>query len=59
MKESYDERVATYIGPESCAIVRKAAGEVLTGVRTGQPLSCEINVQNADAVKRSGRQHHG
>ena len=59
MKESYDEGVASHIGPESCAGARKGLGEALTGVRAGRVLSREIAIelQGADAVGRSGRQH--
>src|SRR5260370_29416040 len=35
MKESYDEGLASHIGPESCGCVREDAGEALTGVRAG------------------------
>jgi len=43
MKESYSEGLASHAGPESCAGARKGTGEALTGVHTGQVLSCEIN----------------
>ena len=43
MKESYGEGPASHTGPESCVGRRKAAGEALTGVHAGQPLSSEIN----------------
>ena len=42
MKESYDEGVASHIGPESCASVREGGGEALTGVRAGRVWSREI-----------------
>lgn len=42
MKEPYGEGVASHTGPESCAGAREGTGEGLTGVHTGQPLSCEI-----------------
>jgi RNA-directed DNA polymerase len=43
MKEPYREGRADHSGPESCVDrSRKAASEALTGVRAGQPLSCEI-----------------
>jgi hypothetical protein len=32
MRESYGEGLATHTGPESCIVVRKDAGEALTGV---------------------------
>jgi len=42
MKESYDEGVASHIGPESCAEDRKSLSEALTGVRVGRVLSREM-----------------
>jgi hypothetical protein len=59
MKEPYEEGVATRFGPESCAVVRKDAGEALTGVRLGWPLSREIvdSSRGADALTGSGRQY--
>ena len=42
MKESYDEGLANYIGPESCGDGSNAMAEALTGVRAGQVLSREI-----------------
>lgn len=47
MKEPDDEGLASHIGPESCADVRKGGGEALTGGRVGWVLSREI-------TKRSG-----
>ena len=41
MQESYDEGLASHIGPESCAVVCKDFGEALTGVRAGWVLSRE------------------
>lgn len=35
------EGLANHSGPESCAVSREAGREALTGVRAGQPLSCE------------------
>jgi hypothetical protein len=65
MKVSYSEGLASHTGSESCAVDRKAEGEALTGVRTGQPLSREIepplrkrwSLLGADALERSGRQN--
>jgi len=65
MKVSYGEGVAIHTGSESCIGARKGAGEALTGVRTGQPLSREIEtpprkrwlLRGADAVEISGRQN--
>jgi len=42
MKESYGKGLATRLGPESCAGHGNMAGEALTGVHAGQPLSSEI-----------------
>jgi hypothetical protein len=67
MKVSYGEGLAIHAGFESCIGVRKGAGEALTGVRTGQVLSREIEppsrkrwaLLGADAVEASGWQHWG
>ena len=64
MRESDTEGVAIHGGPESCVGVREGAGEALTGVRAGQPLSREIELPShkrwpllgADVVELSGRQ---
>jgi hypothetical protein len=37
----YGEGVATHIGPEPCAVVRKGGGEASAGECTGQPLNRE------------------
>ena len=42
MKEPYIEGVATRDDPESCAVVRKDAGEALTGAHAGRVLGREI-----------------
>jgi hypothetical protein len=63
MKESYDEGVATRIGPESCVAGSDPGGEALTGVRAGPVWSREIHapgvtprvLRGADAVEISGR----
>jgi RNA-directed DNA polymerase len=58
MKESHVEGVATHDGPESCGAFRKGCGEALTGVRAGRVFSRERTLlRDADAVRRSGRQH--
>ena len=51
------EGVATHIGSESCAAIRKGGGEALTGERAGQPLSREkgVSLPGADAVEGCGR----
>jgi RNA-directed DNA polymerase len=43
MKEPYSEGLANHTGTESCAGTRQGAGEALTGIHTGQVLTCEIN----------------
>ena len=51
MQVPYGEGVATHIGPEPCADVRKGAGDASAGERIGQPLSLEnYNIRDADAV---------
>jgi hypothetical protein len=42
MKESYNEGIASRIGPESCLDVPRGRGEALTGESTGGLLSSEI-----------------
>jgi RNA-directed DNA polymerase len=60
MKESHTEGPASHGDPESCAGVRKDAGEALTGAHTGGVLSRENRCnQGADAVDLSGRQYTG
>ena len=64
MRVSYSEGVALHTGSESCTFVPECGGEALTGVRTGQVLSREIEppsrkrwpLPGADAVELSGRQ---
>ncbi len=41
MKESYNEGVASHIGPESCLDDPRGRGEALTGGNTGGLLSSE------------------
>ena len=41
MEEPYAEGLATHGGPESCAGVRKGAGEALTGAQAGRVSSRE------------------
>ena len=42
MREPHKKGSSARFGSESCARVRKDAGEALTGVRTGQVWSSEI-----------------
>ena len=48
MKESYDEGVASHIGPESCAVVRKDKGEALIGARAGRVWSRVILLKSRE-----------
>src|SRR6267143_4835923 len=65
MRVSYSEGVALHTGSESCTFVPESGGEALTGVRTGQVWSREIEppsrqrwpLPGADAVELSGRQN--
>ena len=41
MKESYNEGIASHIGPESCLDDLRGRGEALTGGNTGGLLSSE------------------
>ena len=51
MQVHCDEGIANHIGPEPCAVIREDAGEALTGVRAGQPLSRDSQlIPGADAV---------
>jgi len=58
MKESYGEGLATHTDPESCGTAREGGVEALIGARAGRVFSRERNLlRDADAVRRSGRQH--
>jgi hypothetical protein len=60
MKESYGEGLATHTGPESCGAAREGSDEALTGERAGRVFSRVSELlRDADAVRRSGRQHLG
>lgn len=61
MKEPYGEGLASHTGPGSCAGARKDTGEALTGVHTGQPLSCEINRFRTPTllIEAEGNTEHG
>ena len=50
MRELYIEGVAIHDGPESCVGVREGGGEALTGVRVGQPSSCENKISRAPTL---------
>jgi hypothetical protein len=46
-----DKEVANHVVPESCVVHREVQREALTGVRTGQPSSCDrISISGADTV---------
>jgi len=58
MQKSYECELATHIGPESCGAARKGSVEALAGERAGRVFSRVRNLlRDADAVRRSGRQH--
>src|SRR5271169_2145967 len=58
MQKSYESGLATHIGPESCGAARKGGVEALTGERAGRVFSrVSFFLRDADAVRRSGRQH--
>src|SRR6266700_3426799 len=59
MKVSYDEGIASHVGPESCVDDRKVGGEALTGEVRAGPMSLEnMLLWSADAVPSCGRQQH-
>ena len=52
MQVPHDKDLASHVVPESCVAHREVRREALTGVRTGQPLSRDIdNVLGADTVQ--------
>ena len=55
MKEPYRKGVAHHLGPESCAGVGNDAGEALTGVHAGQPLSSEITTSACRPCPDTGK----
>ena len=58
MKESHGAGLATHTGPESCGAAREGSDEALTGERAGRVFSRVSSLpRDADAVRRSGRQH--
>ena len=59
MKEPHMEGVASHHGPESCAGDGNVAGEALTGVRAGQPLSSEITTLGAPTGLPAWEGHAG
>ena len=60
MQVPYGEGVATHIGPEPCAVVRKGEGEASVGECTGQPLNRERPITpGADTVPNVEGYTHG
>ena len=60
MQVPYGDGVATHIGPEPCADVRKGAGEASAGECTGQPLNRERPIiPGADTVPNVEGHTHG
>ena|SRR6266567_2070185 len=58
MKVSYGKGIAIHTGPESCGAAREGGAEALTGEGAGRVFSRERRfLRDADAVRRSGRQH--
>ena len=58
MQKSYECELATHIGPKSCGAAREGGVEALTGERAGRVFSrISLLLRDADAVRRSGRQH--
>ena len=57
MKVSYDEGVASHVGPESCGDDRKVIVEALTGESAGRVWSLEnVTLWGADDFASCGRQ---
>jgi len=50
VKVRYDEGIANHIGAEPCTAGREARGEASAGECTGQPLSRDRIIPDADAV---------
>ena len=67
LKESYDEELATHVGPESCVPARegrrapmgRAGIEALTGESVGRVLSYEMYDRGGRRLADDGRQHGG
>ncbi len=55
MKVSNVKGLANHDDPESCGGARKSDGEALTGESAGWVLSREIQIRDADPVRRRGR----
>lgn len=57
MKASHVEGIATHKDTESCGAAREGGIEAWTGERAGRVYSRVIQLRDADAVRRRGRQH--
>jgi hypothetical protein len=57
VKVQDSEGVANHAGPESCAGIRKDAGEALTGERVSRVLSRERKSSGCPRCVLCGRQH--
>ena len=53
MQVRHDEGVAIHIGPKPCAVAREGGGEASAGECTGQPLSPENSIPDADVVAKT------
>ncbi len=57
MKESYEQGLASRLGPESYADGGNAVGVAMTGVHAGQPLSSEISSFRVPTLSDCGEGH--
>jgi hypothetical protein len=57
MKESYEQGLASHLGPESYADGGNAMGVAMTGVHAGQPLSSEISTFRVPTLSDAGEGH--
>ena len=57
MKESYEQGLASHLGPESYADGGNAMGVAMTGAHAGQPLSSEISTFRVPTLSNCGEGH--
>ena len=57
MKESYEQGLASHLGPESYADGGNAVGVAMTGVHAGQPLRSEISTFRVPTLSDCGEGH--
>jgi len=57
MKESYEQGLASHLGPESYADGGNAVGVAMTGVHAGQVLSSEISTFRVPTLSDCGEGH--